>query len=383
MKHLDARLILAVLLPVLTACQALGPALTSAIVAFGQDLLSTAAFNYRPQYAESLSNLLLAMAETSTGMQFTALPENYYVVRREQIEAQREAERYRQQQAYAGDPYAQETRIEDPYADQSYGQEPYDQEPYDQETYSPEPYPQDPDAPVFAGTPGAPPPAQTDVYGGPAVAAGYPAVRSPFDVRDPTLPSQPLVLDVALLAQVRGAGGAIGLKEVADGDVLHDGGADPAAGDKIKISFRAGCACYLYVLGVDATGWVTKIHPAAGEAVGPLTAERDYLLPAGDTWWALDQYQGVEQIYFLLSARRRPDIEAALAALPDVRPGVPAGYRAVREPAVVPVRGLVQVQSPAPTTVPVAGTAARVTPASFAAALDSTDLVVTRWFDHR
>lgn len=366
MRHFHGTLALALLPPALMACQAVGPTLVSALVAFGQDLLGTAAFNYRPQYAESVTNLLLAMAETTTGLAFTDLPDDYYAVRRERIAAERQQAGY-PQETYGQPPGYGQTADgygQDPYGQDAYGQDPYGQEP-DQDPYGQAAYGQGSHAP---GEP------------------GYAVVRSPFD---PTAaaargyPAQPLALDAALLAQSRNPDGSIGLREVDDGDVLHDGGNDPAAGDKIKLSFRASCDYYLYVIGIDATGWVTKIYPAPGDPVVPLAAERDYLLPAGDIWWGLDQYRGVEQIYFLLSSARRTDIEQALARLPDERPSVPSSYRSIREPTVVPVRGLVKVQSPAPTTVPTAQGVAQVSPASFVASLGTADLVITRWFDHQ
>jgi hypothetical protein len=392
MKHLGNKLSLAatrpllvMLLPVLVACQALAPALTSAIVAFGQDLLSTAAFNYRPQYAESVSELLLAMAETTTGLQFTQLPDNYYEARRQRIEAQQHQELYlQQQQQYAQPQYGQPPGYGQAagYGDHAS----YDQDPYPQDPYAQGYYPQ-PDEHAYQSADDNHTYSDSTYSDNTSHEPGYTPIRAPFGAQQATgaesTASGQLSLDVALLAQTRTSSGGIGLTQVEDGATLYDGGTDPASGDKIKLSFRASCDCHLYVIGIDATGWVTRIYPAPDDPVLPLAAEKDYLLPAGDTWWGLDEYKGVEQIYFVLSKQRRTDLEQVLSQLPDQRPTVASGYRGIREPAVVPVRGLVQVHSPAPTTVPTSYGAQQVTPTSFVSSLDGADLVVTRWFDHR
>ncbi|HEX7034241.1 MAG TPA: DUF4384 domain-containing protein [Pseudomonadales bacterium] len=307
------------LLLILGACQALPPAVGTALVGFGQDVLAAAAANFAPQYAASMENLFLAMAETATGMPFTQPVQD------------------------GGDPYAEAGYPDGEYANGEYAEEPYGQVDYGASA---------------AIAPTAP--------------SGYP-------------PPAGIGLDVALLAQERLPGGQVRLRPVQDGDVLHDGRGDPEAGDKIKIFFSANCACHVYVIGVDATGYVANIFPdGVTHTAGPVTPGAQYLVPGGSTWWGLDTYRGIEQIYFIASHTRRPDIERLVAELAGRRPDLPASYRPVREPAVLTTtRGLAQVQSAAPTVVATEqGAGQPVSPTSFQSTVADADLVITRWFRH-
>lgn len=303
---------------VLVACQALPPVVSSALVGFGQDVLAAAAQNFAPGYAQSMQNLLFAIAETATGAPFT-------------------------QQAQAG------------YQDGAYDQPSYEQvgegdQVGEGEQATGEDY--------------------SGGYGEDAWSEG----------------EQPGIgLEVALLAQQRGPEGQVQLRPVADGDTLHDGRGDPARGDKLKLFFSANCACYVYVIGIDATGYVAQIFPEGDiRAPSRVMPGGRYLLPEGTSWWGLDDYRGVEQIYFIASRERRRDIEDMVAQLAGQRPSVPADFRPVREPAIVAMtRGLVQVQSAAPTAVQTEyGASQQFSPTSFQSTVQDADLVITRWFRH-
>jgi hypothetical protein len=339
-----------------TACQAMPPAMTTALVGFGQDVLAAAAHNFAPQYAQSVQNLFFAMAETATGAPFAQQP---YAGP--------------SQGAYGQDPYGQDPYAQDPYAQDPYGQDPYAQDPYAQDPYAQNPYAQDAGAGEYA----------QDAYsqGGYAPAAQAPAYSPP-----PGYGTQAGVgLEVALLAQQRTPDGQVRLRPVNDGEVLYDGRGDPSRGDKIKIFFAANCACYVYVIGIDATGYVAQIFPEGDlRAAGPVSPGAEYLLPEGSRWWGLDDYRGVEQIYFIASRQRRPDIESAVAQLAGRRPALPADYRPVREPAIVAMnRGLVQVESAAPTSVASEyGASQQFSPTLFQSTVQDADLVITRWFRH-
>lgn len=307
----------------LAACQALPPVVSTALLGFGQDVLAAAAQNFAPQYAASMQNLLFAVAETATGVPFT-------------------------QPAGAG-------QGQDAGA---YGEPAYDEGGYNQEPYDP-------------GDAGVAPEAQ---YGDPA-GYGSQAEAMPAGV----------ALEVALLAQQRTPDGQVQLRPVLDGDVLRDGRGDPARGDKIKIYFSANCACYVYVIGIDATGYVAQIFPEGDiHAAGRVLPGGKYLVPDGTTWWGLDDYRGVEHVYFIASRERRRDIEDLVAQLAGQRPSLPADYRAVSEPAIVAMtRGLVQVQSAAPATVPTEyGAEQAFSPTLFQSTVADADLVITRWFRH-
>lgn len=195
-------------------------------------------------------------------------------------------------------------------------------------------------------------------------------------------------LDAALLAKRKLAGGGFELEPVNDGDTLVDGRGDPVAGDKIKVNFKTSCDCYVYVIGIDATGYVAQIFPDpdSPQLTNPVTANRNYMLPEGDDWWALDDYRGTETIYFVASPRQRNDIEEVLAKLAGQPRSVsPASYQPVTDAAVVPLpRGLVKVTEAEPIQVPTGtGEQQTVTPTAFLSNNPGADLVITRWFYHK
>jgi hypothetical protein len=336
----------------LAACQALPPVVKTALVGFGQDVLAAAAQNFAPQYATSMQNLFLAMAETATGMPFSG-----------------QAESGEEQGGCAGDAYADDDGYAQETYDGGYEQGAYDgggyaQGAYDEDGYTPDGYGQD----AFAHHPYN----NNHTDAGPAPAGQYEQAAG-------------IALEVALLAQQRTPDGQVRMRPVHDGDILYDGRGDPARGDKIKIFFTANCACYVYVIGIDATGYVAKIFPDDNvHATSPVAAGARNLVPDGTTWWGLDDYRGIEQIYFIASRERRRDIEDLIAQLAGQRPRLPADYRPVREAAIVPMtRGLVQVQSTAPAAVPSEyGGEQQISPTLFQSTVADADLVITRWFRH-
>lgn len=320
----------------LAACQSMPPAMTTALVGFGQDVLASAATNFTPQYAASMQNLFYALAETATGLPFTQ---------------QVAAGGYAQDDAYGypadtGGDYAYGPGYENGYA-----------------------------------TDAGHPPWQDSSQGQAGQGLGEPAQHPPA----PHATYTGVGLEVALLAQQRQPDGRVSLRPISDGEVLRDGRGDPARGDKIKLFFSANCACYVYIIGIDATGYVAQIFPE-GDIRNPsrVVPGGRYLLPEGSGWWGLDDHRGVEQIYFIASRQRRPDIEDLVAQLAGQRPSLPADYRRVSEPAIVAMtRGLVQVQSAAPTSIPTEyGATQQFSPTSFQATVQDADLVITRWFRH-
>jgi hypothetical protein len=209
--------------------------------------------------------------------------------------------------------------------------------------------------------------------------------EQPYSHQAPPPEATGVSLEVALLAQQRTPDGEVRLRPVNDGDVLYDGRGDPARGDKIKVFFSANCACYVYVIAIDATGYVAQVFPEGDvRAAQRVTPGTKYLVPGGTAWWGLDDYRGIEHIYFIASRERRRDIEDLVAQMAGQRPSLPADYRPVREPAIVAMtRGLVVVQDAAPTAVPNEyGSGQQVTPTLFQSTVENADLVVTRWFRH-
>jgi hypothetical protein len=147
------------------------------------------------------------------------------------------------------------------------------------------------------------------------------------------------------------------------------------------------CDCYVYVIGADATGYIARIFPdpASGQK-NPVRANQQYVVPEGTAWYGLDQYKGVEQVFFVASRTPRQDIEGPLSQLAQTaRPAPPQDYRAVREVAMpgATMRGLVKVQMGTPSAVQgESGQRYSFTPQAFAAPSGADDVVVTRWFNH-
>ncbi len=415
----------------LFGCETVGPALTSLALAFGQDLIAAASVNHAPRYAVEVESLLVALASQATGMQFQsqlaasgyqAPPPRYqrqnnggyqdvyasnnpYGGQSNNPYAQQSTDPYGQQPSdpYAqqsGDPYAQQSsdpyaqQPSDPYAQQSgdpYTQEsgdPYAQQssdPYAQQSSDPyaqqsgDPYAQSSSDPYtqqasdpYAQQSNDPYAQRQDAY------ANRPQPGTAYPVRGLT----PMQMDVTILAQRAGTNRLV---EIEDGDTLVDGGDDPASGDLLKVQFRTNCDCFVYVIGVDATGYVAQIYPDPEENHrNPVRSGTSYLVPAGrEDWWALDAFKGIEQVYFVASYVQRDDIEATLGSLAGMPRNVdPATYRPVAQPAVVPAtRGLVKVKA-RPVQVPSGNSTVEITPTTFSSQQPGNEVVVTRWFRH-
>jgi uncharacterized protein DUF4384 len=317
-------------------------------VKFGSDLISSASSNYSQGYATKVQELLQGVYGKG-------------------------AQRLPTTQTASGDPYASGA------------------------------YPQATSAPSA----GSPYPAQSDPYpqGGPypAVAAGgqspYPSAQSPYPSAQPAQDPYPqgaygsssaIVLDAAILAQ-RASDRAARRTDptpLQDGETLRDGGNDPRKGDVIKFSFRVNCDCYVYVIGADATGYIARIFPdPASRLANPVRGNQQYVVPEGTAWYGLDQYKGVEQVFFIVSRTPRKDIEGPLTELAQTpRAAPPQNFRAVREAAMssAAMRGLVKVQMGTPSAVQSeSGQRFSFTPQAFAALGGADDVVVTRWFNHQ
>jgi len=197
-----------------------------------------------------------------------------------------------------------------------------------------------------------------------------------------TAPPEPVALDVAILRQVNTASS----KQVVlmkDGEVLKDGRGDPQAGDKFKIVFRSNCTCYVYVIAIDGSGWVQWLFPKKGDSAEmPVIKDREYNMPEGPYWFSLDQFRGVETIYFVASLSRRLDLEESLAPFAGrERPAsmVPAK---VEVPPIIPDGfGKTEVGQ-AVTVSSESGQQQKFTPVTYVAKQLGEDLRVTRWFKH-
>jgi len=311
-------------------------------VKFGADLISSASANYSQRYASKVQDLMqgvYAKAVQKVQPQQTASADPY-------------SGAYSQgSSAYpSSNPYLAQSDPHPPASGSS--QSPYPSSPYPSAAQSP--YPS-------------------------AEASPYPSAYG----------SSAIVVDAAILAQRASdrAARRTDPKPIQDGDTLRDGGSDPRKGDVIKVSFRANCDCYVYVIGADATGYIARIFPdPASRLSNPVQANRQYVVPEGTQWYGLDQYKGVEQVFFVVSRAPRQDIEGPLSQLAETpRTAPPQNYRGVREAAAGDAtRGLVKVQMGTPSTVQSeSGQRFSFTPQSFASQGGADDVVVTRWFNHQ
>ena len=314
-------------------------------VKFGADLISSASANYSQKYASKVQDLMQGVYSKAV-------------------------QRMQPQQTASADPYAGA----------------YPQTPSAYPSSSPYPAQADPYPPA-AGTSQSPYPSPS------AAQSPYPAAQSapyPSAGADPYGSAGAIVLEAAILAQ-RASDRAARRTDpvpIQDGDTLRDGGSDPRKGDVMKFSFRASCDCYVYVIGADATGYIARIFPDPASGLSnPVRSGQQYVVPTGTSWYGLDQYKGVEQVFFVASRTPRQDIEGPLKELVQTaRSAPPQGYRSVREPATTAssMRGLVKVQMGTPSTVQgESGQRYSFTPQAFAAQGGADDVVVTRWFNHQ
>lgn len=213
---------------------------------------------------------------------------------------------------------------------------------------------------------------------------GYPGQAAPPTTPTPT--AARLALDVAILVQRVSAGVLSDPVPIDDGATLYSDPNDPAAGDKLKISIRANCDCFVYVIAVDGTGFLVPVFPDF-ESIdpNPVQAHKLYIVPQADEWYGLDVYTGIEEIYFVASFTRRTELERSIKRLAAQKRRVRADYRPVRKAAVIPeTRGLVKVKTGQPATVQAqSGETHDYTPTTFLATTTGADLVITRWFHHK
>lgn len=361
----------------LVGCEAVAPALTSLAMSFGQDLLAAASVNHAPRYAVQVENLLTALASRATGLEmapqlaqagYQAPPPDYLRNQGEQgYEVAGGGYDYPQQQPSTGVPdqgYPSEDYPADTYPTTDYPTADYPSQTYPTAGYPEQGYPPAESYPRE----GYPP--QTYPDSGSAD-GGYPSEGSTADQ------GGPIVLTTTLLTR---RADSPTYRQVSDGDTLRDGDGNPADGDLLKVHFRANCACYVAVVGIDATGYVARIWPESG-TVGRVSPFEDVVTPGGSDFWALDDQAGVEHVYFIASRQPLAEIDSIIEQL-ERQPRLLASgetYVPVTQPALPPAtRGLVKVS--VPDAVNVAGQ--RLDSNSWQAGDSTRDLVLARWFNH-
>jgi hypothetical protein len=163
------------------------------------------------------------------------------------------------------------------------------------------------------------------------------------------VPSAPLGLDVALLRDdtpqtrgIRGGSSRFMLEGLELNPVLRDGVGRAAPGDRLRVSFTPTEECWVYVIEVDATGYVQPVfpNPDVSAVTNPVAAGTTVLIPDGDEPFELDGYRGEEHFFFLASRAPRTDLDRMLKLLQQraVRPE-PQSTTTVQTP-VIATRGI-------------------------------------------
>ena len=80
--------------------------------------------------------------------------------------------------------------------------------------------------------------------------------------------------------------------------------------------FRPRADAFVYVVAIDAVGRVQPLHPMSYPTSGsPTPAGTEVFLPGPEGWYGLDEYAGVQHVYFVAATQPRPDLEKQLAWL--------------------------------------------------------------------
>jgi hypothetical protein len=148
----------------------------------------------------------------------------------------------------------------------------------------------------------------------------------------------PLALETALIKK-EGAGAV----PVLDGDVLFDGIGESIE-NQFRVLFRPNQQSHVYVVGVDAVGRVQPLFPPSfPDRTNPVLPGESVLLPGGDSWYKLDQYTGLQHIYFYVSPERNEWLEKQLSVFAWRKPPKPRGANGeihyVSEPTILQYTG--------------------------------------------
>ncbi len=298
--------------------------------------------------------------------EYSSYPQNQYPQQGQQAEAYPNNQNdYSNQNPYPNQaPYPNQTPYPaqgQPYPDPSY---PMDQQgqPY------PGPYGNDgmASAPAYSNQPEGSPDYQTAQFG------------------TAQLTAPPISLDV-LLVKKHMVNGVRSYLPIKDGDILRDGRGNPQAGDKFRVMFRAHTNGYVYVIAVDGSAWAQGIFPSATSPfANPVKAGQQYILPEGNNWFSLDQFKGIETIFFVASHERRPDIEKILTAITGRERHPAEKPMAVSEPSIIP-NGFSGAR---PAAAPFAFNTSQhsqqeLLPTTYFVKTAGEDLRITRWFRHQ
>jgi hypothetical protein len=255
-------------------------------------------------------------------------------------------------QPYPSDPYAQQGYPQDPYGQQPTQKDPYAQQGYPNDPYAQQGYPQDPYAPTDYQTVGG------------------------------TI-GTPIGLDVVMVKQTRRNGTTV-MVPMQDGDVLKDGRGNVNAGDKFRIMFRPHTDGFVYVVAIDGSGWAQGIFPPpTSPLANPVKAGEQYVLPEGNNWFSLDQFKGIETIFFVASQEKRQDLEEILQSITGRERPATATPQQVTKVAMVPYGvGSARPSGQGFNLSAGSGQDQPIMPTSYFAKAAGEDLRLTRWFRH-
>ena len=193
----------------------------------------------------------------------------------------------------------------------------------------------------------------------------------------------PVGLEVVLVRKTMRNGATI-LQPIQDGAVLKDGRGNPQAGDKFRVMFRPTADSYVYVIAIDGSGWAQGIFPPpTAPLANPVKAGEQYVLPEGNNWFSLDQFRGIETLFFVASPTQRKDIEEILQSITGRERPATATPKQVTKVAMVPY-GVGAVR-PSATPFGVSSGSGQdhsIMPTSYFAKKAGQDLRLTRWFRH-
>ena len=279
---------------------------------------------------------------------------------------------YEQNPAYQSggyDPYAQQQGQDpygqtDPYAQQGYSQDAYGQQPTQQE-YSDNPYGQQPET--------QDPYAQQSYPQNSNSTSGYSGQEGA---------ASGIGLDVVMLKKTIRNGAAVMLP-IKDGDVLKDGRGNVQAGDKFRVMFRPHTDGYVYVVAIDGSGWAQGIFPPpTSPLANPVKAGQEYTLPEGNNWFSLDQFKGIETLFFVASQEKRQDLEEVLQSITGQERLATAMAQQVTKVAMVPY-GVGGARPSAQGFTLSSESGQTIMPTSYFSKTAGEDLRLTRWFRHQ
>jgi Domain of unknown function (DUF4384) len=193
----------------------------------------------------------------------------------------------------------------------------------------------------------------------------------------------PIGLDVIMVKKAIRNGAPVVLP-IQDGDVLRDGRGNAAAGDKFRIMFRPNSDGHVYVIAIDGSGWAQGIFPPpTAPLANPVKAGEQYVIPEGNNWFSLDQFKGIETIFFVVSQDKRQDIEEILQSITGHERPASESPHQVTKVAMVPDG----VGGTRPSAKPFglsegSGPDHAIIPTSYLAQQAGQDLRLTRWFRH-